>query len=328
MKYLFFLGLILIAIWFLSRPFPIPEDIIYGVTFSAPYARDVLGLNWKKAYSAVLDDLGLRNIRIAAYWNEHELKQGEFKFSDLDFMINEAGKRKVDLILAIGQKLPHWPECHIPKWASLLSGQERNKSFLNFLEKTVVRYKENTAIRYWQVENEPFLAFGECEDYDKRFVDTEINKLRSLDSRPIIVTDSGELSIWAPAYSRSDIFGTTMYRNVWNKFTGNFTYPLRPGYFRMKKRLMELIYGKKPIIVVELQGEPWMEERPKKENLDEQLRLMNPEKLKANIEYERRTGFNEVYLWGVEWWFWLKEKQDKPEMWEEAKKIFDVEVNI
>jgi len=324
MKYLFLIGLILIGAWFLSRPVPVPENIVYGVTFSVPYTRDTLGLNWKKAYLALLDDLKVRHFRIPVYWNEHELRQGEFNFSAVDFMLNEAEARSADVILAVGQKLPRWPECHIPSWAGRLSRQERNTHFLNFLERVATRYRDRGALRYWQVENEPFLHFGECEDYDSRFIDVEISRLRSLDDRPIVVTDSGELSIWASAYSRSDVFGTTMYRTIWNKFVGNFTYPLRPGYFRMKARLMELIYGKKPIIVVELQAEPWIEQAPPKENLENQLRLMNPEKLKANIEYERATGFQEVYLWGVEWWYWLKEKQNKPELWQEAKKLFAV----
>ena len=30
----------------------------------------------------------------------------------------------------------------------------------------------------------------------------------------------------------------------------------------------------------------------------------------------------EFYLWGAEWWYWMKEKQNKPEIWDEAKKLF------
>jgi len=28
-----------------------------------------------------------------------------------------------------------------------------------------------------------------------------------------------------------------------------------------------------------------------------------------------------IYLWGSEWWYWLKEKQNDPKIWEEAKNL-------
>lgn len=321
-KFFFFIGLILIAVWFLSRPVPAPENIVYGVTFSLPYARTTLDLDWKIAYRAILDDLQVKHLRIPAYWTEHETEQGKYNFSDLDFMLGEAKKSGADVILAIGQKLPRWPECHIPRWARNLPRQDRHRYFLQYLETVILRYRKDTAIRYWQLENEPFLPFGECEGYDRRFLDVALSRLAALDDRPVIITDSGELSIWAPAYKRADIFGTTMYRTIWNKYVGTFTYPLRPGYFRMKARLMQYLFGKKPIIVVELQAEAWNQKMPQEVSLETQYALMNPKVFRENIEYERQTGFSEVYLWGVEWWYWLKEKYEKPEIWDEAKKLF------
>lgn len=321
-RFLFFVGLFLIAVWFLSRPVAEPENIVYGVTFSVPYARDTLGLDWKSAYLALLDDLEVRHIRIPAYWTEHEIKKGEYDFSGLDFMLDHASARGADVILAVGQKLPRWPECHIPYWAGRLSRADRNADFIAYFEEALRRFRGDKTIRYWQIENEPFLPFGECEGYDRRFLDVLISRARAIDSRPLIITDSGELSVWAPAYARADIFGTTMYRTIWNKYVGHFTYPLRPGYFRMKARLMEYIYGKKPLIVVELQAEPWSKRTPQEVPLSFQEKLMNVTEFQKNIAYERATGFQEVYLWGAEWWYWLKEKHDKPELWEEAKRLF------
>lgn len=318
----FFLGLFLVAVWFLSRPVSAPEKFSYGVTFSVPYARDVLGLDWKKPYRAMFGDLGVKKIRLPAYWTEYEPERGIYDFSDLDFMLGEAKRREASVILAIGQKLPRWPECHIPPWAKKQSNEERHRDFLKYLETAVTRYRGNIAIHAWQVENEPFLPFGECDEYDRKFLDVAVSRLRALDDRPVIITDSGELSLWAFAYRRADIFGTTMYRTVWNQYIGVFTYPLRPGYFRFKARLMEYLFGEKPIVVVELQAEPWHQKLLPEVSLEEQDILMNPEKFRANLEYEKETGFSEVYLWGVEWWYWLKEKHGKPEMWNEAKKLF------
>ena len=45
------------------------------------------------------------------------------------------------------------------------------------MEQVIKRYKDNPAIVYWQVENEPFLevfAFDHCGELDTDFLDQEI----------------------------------------------------------------------------------------------------------------------------------------------------------
>ncbi|MFA7319047.1 MAG: hypothetical protein WC022_00385, partial [Parcubacteria group bacterium] len=42
------------------------EEAQLGVTFSARYASDI-GLDWKEAYLATLDDLGVKKIRLPVY---------------------------------------------------------------------------------------------------------------------------------------------------------------------------------------------------------------------------------------------------------------------
>ena len=49
---------------------------------------------------------------------------------------------------------------------------------------------------------------------------------------------------------------------------------------------------------------------------------MDLERFQKNIKFAKKTGLDEFYLWGAEWWYWLKTKHDKPEIWEEAKKLF------
>jgi len=46
---------------------------------------------------------------------------------------------------------------------------------------------------------------------------------------------------------------------------------------------------------------------------EEQDKTMNLERFKGIIKYTEQTGFDEAYLWGAEWWYWLKTKQEKPE---------------
>ena len=46
------------------------------------------------------------------------------------------------------------------------------------------------------------------------------------------------------------------------------------------------------------------------------------ERGRHNIEFAEKTGFDKFYLWGAEWWYWLKEKQGRPEIWDEARAVF------
>jgi hypothetical protein len=111
-------------------------------------------------------------------------------------------------------KTPRWPECHIPEWAKLQSKEEQQAAILDFLKEIVARYDSSKAIVRWQVENEPFFPFGECPWVDKEFLKKEVALVKSLDSknRPVVVTDSGEGSLWIQAAKIGDIAGTTMYK--------------------------------------------------------------------------------------------------------------------
>jgi len=304
----------------------LPQDEVnFGTTFSNYYAEE-LGLDWKETYLAILDDLGVKDLRVVAYWREIEPEQGETNYDSLDFEIEEASKRNVELIVSIGQKVPRWPECHIPDWAKESSIENREKAVLTHIERTVNRYKEVEAIKYWQVENEPFLAgFGDCPPFDKDFLDEEIALVKSLDQRPILMTDSGELGDWVRARRRGDVFGTTMYRDVWFKRTIRFRYPLPPTWFKFKDLTSRVFAGDnyaKKVIVIEMQAEAWGRDPIPYITLEQQLKYMDFETFKENIAYSKRAGFPDIYLWGVEWWYYLKTAQDIPEFWQHARTLF------
>lgn len=299
---------------------PVRSPQLYGITFSSFYAER-FGLDPKEVYTAVLDDLEVRNIRVPVYWNEVEKENGIFDFSRFDWQIEEAEKRGAKIILAIGKKLPRWPECHIPEWAKKLSREEQNEKILRYISEVIVRYKDSPVISMWQIENEPFFVYGECPAIPQETLDNEITIVRALDTRPILTTDSGELSSWVSAVKRADIFGSTMYRTVWSDiFKRDLTYPLPPSFFRAKQTFAR-IFAKKdtPMIVIELQAEPWAKEMTYEISVERQYESMNPERFRNVLSYASRTGFDTFYLWGVEWWYWLKVTQDKPEMWEIAK---------
>lgn len=299
------------------------EEARFGVTFSSLYAQQ-LGLDWRETYIAILDDLQVKRIRIPAYWPNVEPEKGKFNFDDLDFQINEAAERDVDIILAVGQKLPRWPECHIPDWAK--SDDDYENVLMSYVEKTITRYSDVDAISHWQIENEPFLTgFGDCPPFDKELLDKEIALAKLLDSRPILITDSGELGDWVRARRRGDVFGTTMYRDVWFKRTIRFRYPLPPTWFEFKNIVSKVIAGPDSaddVIVIEMQAEAWGKDPIPFLTLEEQLKHMDFEAFKENIIYAKRAGFPDIYLWGVEWWYYLKTIQDIPEFWDHAKTLF------
>jgi hypothetical protein len=202
----------------------------FGATFSKEFCDD-LKLDWKETYIAILDDLKVKNLRLPAYWDEIEQEEGTYDFTDLDYMVNQASSRDVKLIINVGRRQPRWPECHAPAWTNKKSDTENQAKLLAIIKATVLRYKDNPHVVNWQVENEAFLStFGVCPPLDKDFLNQEISLVRSLDKRPIIITGSGELSNWKNEAKAGDVFGTTMYRVVYNEVFGYVKYFLPSDY--------------------------------------------------------------------------------------------------
>ncbi|MEA3398803.1 MAG: cellulase family glycosylhydrolase [Patescibacteria group bacterium] len=299
------------------------DELSYGVTFSQKQAQ-AFGVDWRAVYSAMLNELGVKKIRLSAYWDEVEAKNNQYTWEDLDWQINEASKADTEVILAIGGRLPRWPECHFPDWAEDLTKIEREQEILEYIEKIVLRYIGEERIIAWQVENEPFLShFGDCPEFSAKFLDKEIALVRSFDDRPIVITDSGELSVWIFAAKRADIFGTTMYQNTYSEALDRYiNYPISPGFFRFKKNIARLFAHPDKWIVIELQAEPWGPIPIVELSREDKARTMDKEKFAEMLEFSRKAGFREFYLWGVEWWYWERKVNDNSDMWNKAKKLF------
>lgn len=292
-----------------------PAKIHYGVTFSPQYAK-YLELDYQKVFISILDKLEIKDLRIPAYWSIIEEKQHKFDFSEVDFMVDEIGKRKGKTLLVVGLRQPRWPECYPPDWVKELTKDEKRAKILGLIRETVNRYKNNPVIWAYQVENEPFLPFfgQNCDLPDANFLRKEVDLVRSLTSKPIVISDSGELGSWIVPMQVSDIFGTTLYRDVYNPLMGYLTYPILPYLYNLKSQIVKGIFApqNQKTIIVELQAEPW---------IGKPAQFFPVEKLKSYINYAQKTGFDIQYLWGVEWWYWMAE-HGHSEYLEYAKTLF------
>ena len=313
-----------IALVFLARKEK-PEQIMYGISYNVPYVLE-LGLNPDEVFDAFLNELKVRNFRMSAHWTLIEPEQGVYDFAWMDRDIEKAEAADAKIIFGVGRRLPRWPECHIPSWAQSLSWEEQKVEIREYITAVVNRYKDSKAITHWQVENEPYLglfAHDYCGDLDESFLEEEIALVKSLDpTRPILVTDSGNLGTWNNAYSHGDSFGTSVYVYFWNPELGQFKTLLPPWFYRVKENSMALIHGDKETFLIELSLEPWLLEPVTEVPVDVQYSRMDIEKFNEIIEYARDTRYETQFLWGGEWWYWLH-KQGHSEMWERGTQLFN-----
>lgn len=321
---LLLLILIVIGEWIFEKIYPFPKKIQFGITFSPKFAQD-LQLDWQLTFQKILDELNVKNIRIPTYWDVIEKEEGKDDFSETDFILDHANKKGAKVILVLGERQPRWPECHVPAWVKNLSLNSHQEKIKEFITRVVKQYKDHPEIWAWQVENEPLLPFfGRCNNPDEKFLREEIELVRRLSDKLIIVSDSGELGLWITPMQVSDIFGTTLYRKVYNPVLGYTTYPILPYLYNLKSALISRIFAPKnqKTIIVELQAEPWSPINSlAKTPIDQQLSAFSISNFKDIISYAKNTGFDENYLWGVEWWYYMAE-HGHPEYLEYAKTLF------
>jgi hypothetical protein len=273
----------------------------------------------------ILTDLRPQKIRLVAYWENLEPQPGKFDFSKTDRLLDIAEQGNTKVLLVIGHKQPRWPECHHPAWYEHLSVEQQRTALTGMLEVVVNHFKGRAVVERWQLENEPLFDFGlRCPVLPLVDLQEEAALVRKLDSRPIVMTDSGEKGDWFRAARYADVFGSTMYRTVHQSRSNKYvTYPIPPEFYRIRAGMLKFWPGANEVIGVELQAEPWFMQDPHDMPLSRQNELMNAAIFKDNVNYAARTGLAEHYLWGVEWWYWLNDNKGEPEMVNVAKEFFN-----
>jgi hypothetical protein len=313
-----------ISYWYLHKHRNEPLQL--GVTFIPTYAR-YFGLDPKETMQASIDELGVRRFRLVSYWDEIEKNQGTYDFSELDWQFQKAEAAKATVNLSLGLRQPRWPECHMPQWAMKQSKDEWYPRLKTFMQAVVERYKSSPSLISYQVENEFFMTiFGECHDFDRSRLVDEYNFVKGLDSsKPIIVTRSnnwGGVPINEPT---PDIYGVAVYKRVWDQTITKryFEYPYPPWFYGLLGGAGEIIKGK-PLIIHELQMEPWMPDGfdMLTSSMEEQDKSLNAERLTKRFDYGRDTGLRTIDTWGMEWWYWRKVHFHDPSLWNAAAQEF------
>ncbi len=300
-----------------------PEKIVWGLTYS-PIAAQRLNLNTHQAYLAILDELKPKKLRLVAYWNEIERSKGIYNYSELDFETAEAAKRHIPIVIAVGQKVPRYPECFLPDWVSKTNQPSRQADLLEFIEKTVTHYNADSNLVAWQIENEATLSFGVCPKYNQAQLKEEIKLMRALTSKELVMTDSGELSLWIANSRYSDTFGSTLYRAVLNgrHNEGVFHHFLPPFAYTLRAAIVKKIHPNvSKVIVAELQAEPWGAKALVDEDKAHYDKTMNHTQFDRNIQFAQNTGAAEVWLWGTEWWYYEKLHGDSY-FWDASNQLY------
>lgn len=295
------------------------EPYKWGVSFSIKQARDI-GIDWRAAYTATLDDLNMKSVRLMSYWDEIEKSPGQYDFSDLDWMFDQAAKRKITVTLAIGLRQPRWPECHPPTWAKEGMDKHDYTALYDFITTTVNRYKTHKNLISYQLENEAMLkAFGGCTDYNLQRIEAELAMVKSLDTKtPVYMSLDGQWGLpWRGPVP--DGYAYSLYRRNWVKEIGiYFDYPLLPSWYSGRAEIIRWYTGR-PVIIHELQLEPWGPAQPWEISVSEQDITMSPARIHEVMQYARDTQIKEIYTWGSEWWYWRKINGD-PNVWNAVKK--------
>ncbi len=75
------------------------------------------------------------------------------------------------------------------------------------------------------------------------------------------------------------------------------------------------------VVISELQAEPWFFEDIANKKPEEWYDIFTKEMMQSNVDFAEETGLDEVYLWGVEWWYYLKNHQIN-DLWDYAETLF------
>jgi len=321
---LIFVGLIFSTV-FGFRGRHADEPVKLGVSFSVKYANE-LGNDWKQNFLALASELQVERMRLMSYWDLIEPVNGEYDFADLDWQMDQAERHQVDVSLAIGQRQPRWPECHVPGWLEEVEPEQQRRELMDYIAAVVIRYKDHPALESYQLENEAANnLFGECPEFDAELLDAEFALIKRLDPNNDVIINASNQSGIPINTGVGDRTGFSIYSHAYFEALGRpqkWNYGYVPAWWHsLRAGLVEGIH-QNPAFIHELQTEPWGPVATGQLTKEQQDELMNSEKLVDSVDYALDTGMKEVYLWGGEWWYYRKENFGDKELWSTTKTLF------
>jgi len=318
----------------------LPTNPELGVSFSCRQVR-YLGGDCAAAYTALLDDLGVKHVRLSLYWSDVETVPGTYDFSEADALIQCASVRGADVLLTIGIKAQRFPEVYLPGWllerdrpaegTVLDSLPGVHDATLRYIEAAVEHFRGEPAVVAWQVENEPFI-----KNFDKiggwtvspAMTAAEVAVVRRSDSanRPVVVTHSSWTiydQAWKQALRLGDVVGQNVFtKKAWIRDWWYF-FPYRMGPFVPDLPAQARAAGRshKQLWITELQAEP-EERRSLPAVQPSETGSFSARRLQENVLLARRSRAERVYLWGAEWWYATRDAPGFSAMWAAAKQLF------
>lgn len=212
----------------------------------------------------------------------------------------------------------------MPDWAMTQPKSQWEPELKTFMTAVINRYKDNSQLESYQLENEYFLTvFGECKDFDRNRLVSEFNLVKQLDPGHKLVISMSNNAIGTPiGQPVPDEWAISVYKRVWDKTVTKryFEYPIPAWYYAFRAGFTEITRGHNSFIH-ELQTEAWpaADQGIKDATIAEQNKSLDAARLEDRIKYGEATGMREVSLWGVEWWYWRKTIKNDPSLWNVGK---------
>lgn len=313
-----------ISRWYMWTQRNVP--LVLGTTFISDYASS-LGVEPKETMDAILNDLGVRHLRLVSYWDKIERDQGKYDFSELDWQFAKANEAGAKVSLAIGLRQPRWPECHMPAWAAQQPKEVWAGQLKGFMAAVIDRYGDNPALESYQLENEYFLTvFGICPDFSRDRLIDEYHFVKGLDTdTPVIISRSNNAIGFPINEPQPDKFAVSVYKRVWDTTITNryVEYPFPAWFYGFLAGGGKLLTGK-DLQIHELQAEPWPPNGQgiSKTSLEEQSKSLDADRLRHRFEYGRATGIKRMDLWGSEYWYYRKQVLNDPSVWNVAREAY------
>jgi hypothetical protein len=332
--------------WYERAPLGDPE---YGVNFSCKRAQ-FFGEDCAALFTRVLTELDVRHVRLSVYWSDVEGEPGVYDFHAIDDLLAIADAHDARVTVTIGMKAQRFPEYWLPTWLRLAAQIPPDvfpedspliqKHLFPFLEAAARHVGDHPAVEAIQVENEPFVHFeGHANGWRIRrdFLAREIATVRAADPgrHPIVVSHASWLrrdDTWRWILEHADVLAQSVYtkrqRGPWPWL---YIFPYRLGHFtpNLPGQAKAAHAAGKTLWIAELQAEPYEQPTVDVRRIPTHAAAsFSPRWFRENIKLARRSGATRVYLWGVEWWYYLRDTRGEPELWETARALLAGEPGV